>query len=89
MFDGSTTYEFLEIPFGSEPISEPANTAFESELVSVEGDGFVPTLVRLVSVAALPRRPRKAHCFLGRTISGQSNPPTLSTRVTQAHHLPR
>jgi hypothetical protein len=34
MFDGSTTYEFLEIPFGSEPISEPANTAFESELFS-------------------------------------------------------
>jgi hypothetical protein len=34
MFDGSTIYEFLEIPFGSELISEPANTAFESELLS-------------------------------------------------------
>jgi hypothetical protein len=33
MFDGSTTYEFLETPFGSEPISEPANTAFESEIL--------------------------------------------------------
>jgi hypothetical protein len=32
MFDGSTTYEFLEIPFGSEPISGAANTAFENEL---------------------------------------------------------
>jgi len=31
MFDGSTTYEFLEIPSESELISEPASTAFESD----------------------------------------------------------
>ena len=34
MFDRSTTYEFLEIPSESELISEPANTTFESELLS-------------------------------------------------------
>jgi len=31
MFDGSTTYGFLEIPSESELISEPASTAFESD----------------------------------------------------------
>ena len=28
MFDGSTTYEFLETPFGSEPISEARKYTF-------------------------------------------------------------
>jgi hypothetical protein len=44
MFDGSTTYEFSEIPLESEPISEPASKAFESELLSVGGDGLAPPL---------------------------------------------
>jgi hypothetical protein len=43
MFDGSTTYRFLEIPSESELISEPASTAFEVTL-SVGGDGLVPPL---------------------------------------------
>ena len=43
MFDGSTTYGFLEIPSESELISEPASTAFEVTL-SVGGDGLVPPL---------------------------------------------
>jgi hypothetical protein len=43
MFDGSTTYEFLEIPSESELISEPASTALKVTL-SVGGDGLVPPL---------------------------------------------
>ena len=41
MFDRSTIYEFLEIPSKSELIFEQANKVFETELVSVEGDGLV------------------------------------------------
>jgi hypothetical protein len=53
MSDGSTTYEFLETPLESGPISEPASTVFQSELRSVEGDGLVPASVYTASLGFL------------------------------------
>ena len=38
MFDRAITYGFLEIPSEFELISEPANTAFESQLLRAESD---------------------------------------------------